>query len=195
MVSSFGNPSSFFGLARMIAPLPSLALVRYGRIPEVARCRFPGDLPIARGQRVVIRTHRGLELASVVELVRRRPDDAEETVSLEVVRVASPDDEAAARTLASRLQQDFGPWQERMTEWKLDLQLIDLEVTLDGEKLILYVLNDRGPECTKLALQAAAGGFGVIEVQPVSAEGFLAAPKPESGGGCGSGGGGCGCSH
>lgn len=178
----------------MIAPLPSLALVRYGRIPEVARCRFPAELDVRRGARVVVQTHRGLELASVIEMVRRRTEDTEETTPFEVVRLATTDDETTARSRTSRLQQDFEPWQQRMTEWNLDLQLVDLEVTLDGEKLILYVLNDRGPECTKLALQAAAGGFGVIEVQPVSAEGFLAAPKP-SGGGCGSGGGSCGCSH
>ena len=177
----------------MIAPLNSLALVRYGRIPEVVRCRLPGDLSPGRGTRVVVRTHRGLELGSVVELVRRRPEDSDETVSFEIVRLASAEDEARARELADRLHAEFEPWQKRLSEWKLDLQLIDLELTLDGEKQILYVLNDRGPECTKLALQAAAGGFGVIEVQPVSAEGLVSQPK--SGGGCGSGGGSCGCSH
>ena len=62
----------------MIAPLNSLALVRYGRIPEVVRCRLPGDLSPGRGTRVVVRTHRGLELGSVVELVRRRPERYDE---------------------------------------------------------------------------------------------------------------------
>lgn len=180
----------------MIAPLTSLALVRYGRIPEVVRCRLAGDLSLARGTRVVVRTHRGLELGSVIELVRRRPEDSDETVSFEILRMASAEDEARALELSTRLLREFEPWQRRLEEWKLDLQLIDLELTLDGEKQILYVLNDRGPECTRLALQAAAGGFGVIEVQPVSAEGLVSQPK--GGGGCGSGGGdggSCGCSH
>ena len=110
----------------MIAPLPSLALVRYGRIPEVARCRFPAELDVRRGARVVVQTHRGLELASVIEMVRRRTEDTEETTPFEVVRLATTDDETTARSRTSRLQQDFEPWQQRMTEWNLDLQLVDL---------------------------------------------------------------------
>ena len=61
----------------------------------------------------------------------------------------------------------FGGWEQRIAEWRLDVQLVDLEWTIDQSRLILYVLNDRGPECAKLALQAAAGGWGVIDVQPV----------------------------
>jgi hypothetical protein len=81
----------------------------------------------------------------------------------------------------------FPEWITRITEWELMLELIDLEWTLDRQKLILYVLNDRGPDCTKLALQAAAAGLGTIEVQPVTAEGLVT--PPASTGGCGS----CGC--
>jgi hypothetical protein len=69
--------------------------------------------------------------------------------------------------------------------------LIDLEWTLDDAKQILYVLTSRGPDATNLALHAAAEGLGVIEVQPVAAEGLI--PLPSEGGGCGSGG--CGCHH
>ncbi len=72
----------------------------------------------------------------------------------------------------------------RIDEWKLSLELIDLEWTLDKSKLILYVLNDRGPESTKLALQAAAAGWGTIEVQPVGPDGPISVSQ---GGGCGSG--------
>ena len=72
-----------------------------------------------------------------------------------------------------------------LDERNVDVQLVDLEWTLDRGKLILYVLNERGPECTKLAIQAAAAGFGLIEVQPVSKDGLVDLPK---GGGCGSGG-------
>jgi len=76
-------------------------------------------------------------------------------------------------------------------QWGLSLELIDLEWTLDRQKLILYVICDRGPDTTKLALQAAASGFGVVEVQPVSSTGLVTIPQSS----CGSGGGGCGCDH
>lgn len=167
-------------------------LVRYGAVPEVARFAVSDDLKVARGQSVVVQTHRGRELGLLMEVIVESPEPRNgrerPEASGEVLRVATTEDEAALRELRKRAEAEFPDWERRIVEWEIDLQLIDLEWTLDGEKLVLYVLNERGPECTKLALQAAAAGLGVIEVQPVSAEGL----KPqESGGGCGS----CGCGH
>ena len=91
-----------------------------------------------------------------------------------------------------RAAAEFAEWQQRITDWQLQLQLIDLEWTLDDQKVILYVLNDQNAETTRLALLAAAAGMGIVQVQPVSAEGVI--PPEPKGGGCGSGGcsnGGC----
>ena len=79
-------------------------------------------------------------------------------------------------------EQQFDQWQERIKDWDLSLELIDLEWMLNHQELVLYVLNDRGPDCTKLALQAAVAGLGISEVQPVNAEGLVQAES--SGGGC-----------
>ena len=168
----------------------SLLLVRYGQVPEVAR--FVCELPVlpVRGERVVARTHRGLQLGTVLESVQSSSPDETDFI---VERTATPEDQANAASLQARANTEFTRWQERIDEWGLTLELVDLEWTLDGSKQILYVLTERGPETTNLALQAAAGGFGIIEVQPVSAEGLVTLPS--SGGGCGTGGGGCGCSH
>jgi hypothetical protein len=96
-----------------------------------------------------------------------------------------------AQNLFRESEEAFPLWCARISQWNLNLELIDIEWTLDHQKLILYVLCDRGPDSTKLALQAAAGGFGVIEVQPVASTGLVTIPKAS----CGSGGGGCGCDH
>jgi cell fate regulator YaaT (PSP1 superfamily) len=165
-------------------------LVRYGAVPEVAHFRATAALPVRRGQNVVVATHRGEELGTVLEALRpsaepERPGEDDKVVR-EVVRVASEDDVERRATQQADAQREFARWEQRIAEWGLDLQLIDLEWTLDRRKLILYVLNDRGPESTKLALQAAAAGLGVVEVQPVSREGLVPA-APSSG--CGS----CGC--
>jgi hypothetical protein len=106
-----------------------------------------------------------------------------------VLRRATPEDEVRHAELVREAQGAFVEWQGRIVEWKLDLDLIDLEWTLDHQKLVLYVLGGRGPETTKLALQAAAAGLAVVEVQPVDANGPV--PVLLGGGGCGSGG--CGC--
>ncbi|MFV0443878.1 MAG: PSP1 C-terminal domain-containing protein [Planctomycetaceae bacterium] len=170
-------------------------LVRYGVIPEVARCQLTGDSDLARGQEVVIESHRGLQLGTVVEALRpgtrRLTDMATETVEQEpesafsVIRAASAEDQHRSRELRIAAEDEFTAWQRRIAQWQVDVQLVDLEWTLDRAKLILYVLNERGPECTKLAIQAAAAGLGVVEVQPVSSEGIVSQPNA----GCGS----CGC--
>jgi hypothetical protein len=106
------------------------------------------------------------------------------------VRIATNEDEFRAQRLQSQCEAEFYEWCRRILLWNLPLELVDLERTLDEEKLILYVLADRGPATTQLALHAAAEGLGLIEVQPVSSAGLVAV---SGGGGCGSGG--CGCSH
>lgn len=167
-------------------PDSKLTLVRYGSVPEVARFVLRDQPLPARGERVVVRTHRGLQLGELLEQVRGEDED----IDFELVRIATPDDTAQARLLQTQCEAEFYEWCRRLILWNLPLELIDLERTLDDEKLILYVLTDRGPATTQLALYAAAEGLGLIEVQPVSAAGLVTVP---SGGGCGSGG--CGCSH
>ena len=169
-------------------------LVRYGIVPEVARCRLEEGLARPqRGDRVVVETHRGQQIGEILGDVR---SETEHPAAFTILRSANGDDLAAACRAAEKAAAEFPEWTSRITEWKIDLQVIDLERTLDGSKLVLYVLNDRGPECTRLAIQAAASGFGIIEVQPVDAEGLVS--QPSSGGSCGTGGGcgsGGGCGH
>lgn len=165
--------------------MPATLLVRYGVMAEVARFRSALAEAPDPGSPVVIRTQRGEELGRVIGPASAA-DDADEDAPA-VLRPATDADLSAADSRKAACEADFPAWQTRIRDWSLDLELIDIERTLDGGKLILYVLNDRGPETTKLALRAAAAGFGVIEVQPVGPEGLIHA----AGGGCGSGG----CGH
>lgn len=172
-------------------------LVRYGVIPVVARCiveqtgdeqtRDEQKAPtFRRGQQLVIKTSRGDELADFLQTLSA--GEAKDDVSVSLTRIASDADLATHQKTRNRAGEQFAAWQQRISDWKLELELIDLEWTLDEEKTILYVLNNRGPDTTKLAIQATASGLGVVEVQPVDANGMVEAP-PTGGGGCGS------CSH
>lgn len=184
------------------APSTALAqvyLVRYGTVPEVARFAYHGDITHgdvvpSRGDDVVVETHRGLQLGTVLERLKpsAKVDPAE--LDFRIERIASAADQTDHRIQLRECEDGFAQWCARILQWNLNLELIDLEWTLDRQKLILYVLCERGPDSTKLALQAAAAGLGIIEVQPVSSTGLVQVES--KGGGCGSGGGGgCGCSH
>lgn len=164
-------------------------LVRYGTTPEVARCAVDAAMVVSRGDAVVVRTHRGEQLGTLLE--RERSYSAVDEIEFEILRRATDADLLQAKASRQRCEQAFGVWMQRIVEWELQIELLDIEETLDGQKTILYVLCERGPDSTKLALQAAAAGLGLIEVQPVSAEGLVVVAP--SGGGCGTGG--CGCEH
>lgn len=172
-------------------------LVRYGTISEVGRFTPVAELAMQRGQRVVVRTHRGLELGTLLQDFAPEKNAPEETGDFEILRPAADEDERAGERLIADARLQFASWRRRIDEWNLQLELIDLEWTLDGKKIILYVLNDRGPDCTRLALQAAAAGLGIVEVQPVGHDGLIPQAR-QSGcgsGGCGSDGHSGGCCH
>lgn len=168
-----------------------IVLVRYGAIPEVARFANPAALMVARGDGVIVETHRGQELGTVLEGLRPSGEPTRGETPAEpsgdILRRATDEDRQQAAEIRFNAAAEFAGWEQRINEWELDLQLVDLEWTLNRSRLILYVLNERGPDCAKLALQAAAGGWGVIDVQPVAAEGLV--PRETGHGGCGS----CGC--
>ncbi|GAB4138771.1 MAG: hypothetical protein Tsb009_07200 [Planctomycetaceae bacterium] len=182
-------------------------LVRYGAIPEVARFSATTEEVWTRGQSVVVKTHRGTELGTVLEILGGSNNSSSngingthhevktESISdligeSHVLRAATSDDLLNFDNTKIDSHKDYDVWRRRIENWNLELELIDLEWTLDREMLILYVLNERGADCTKLSLLAAANGLGNILVQPVDSTGLV--QMPASGGGCGSGGGGCG---
>ena len=179
-------------MTELASTATDIYLVRYGTVPEVAR--FANDSPEmpARGASVVVETDRGLQMGTILERLKPHFDPAKDSeTEFKLIRTATTLDLETARDRNRECEEAFPHWCARISQWKLNLELIDLEWTLDRAKLILYVICDRGPDSTKLALQAAAGGFGVIEVQPVSAAGLVTIPQSS----CGSGGGGCGCDH
>src|SRR5262245_14953853 len=110
-------------------------LVRYGVIPEVAR--FAHDLAEAprREERVVVNSHRGLELGTTLESLRQptpvpaRSDDAgapsgDRAPEFRVLRRATYADEALHAELRREADQSFSQWQQRIRDWNLDLELL-----------------------------------------------------------------------
>ena len=164
-----------------------VVLARYGLVPQVARFGGTGEVP-TRDQEIVVTTERGTEAAVVLQALTARATQGvtDQQLTGRVLRLMSSTDHLSVQQRRQAADQSFAAWMQRAAGWKLQLQIIDLEHTLD-DRLILYVLNDRGPETTRLALLAAAAGYGVIHVQAVSAAGIV---PEKSGGGCGD----CGCS-
>ncbi len=113
-------------------------LVQYGRSAFVGRFPAAFDGSCARGDRVVVRGPRGLELGTVLcepadrfaRLVDAGPPGGE------LVRPATGDDEAAADRLDARGQTILAAAQDRADDLGLSLALVDVEMLLDGTAVL-----------------------------------------------------------
>jgi hypothetical protein len=117
-------------------------LLSYGTAGEFGRFRPPAPLECLRGDRVVVRSHRGVELATV--LCPAVPGHARflpNTTVGQLLRRAGPDDEAAAGRAAERGRNLFDDARRLTAELALPLEVVDAEVLLDGEHAILHHLN------------------------------------------------------
>src|SRR5207302_3463175 len=114
-------------------------LVQFGRSAFVGRFRFAGDRSLARGDRVVLRGPRGLELGTILcEPVERstqpREDDGE------LVRAATADDECAAECAARIGHEVLATADTLVAESDLPLSFVDIEVSLDASTAVLHGL-------------------------------------------------------
>jgi cell fate regulator YaaT (PSP1 superfamily) len=99
--------------------------------------------PLGRGDEVIARTDRGLEVG---EVLCEATDDAvaklQEPTQGQVLRRMTPDDQRElSRTLALG-PQDFASCHACIGRLKLDMQLVDVERLFGGERIIVYYLAE-----------------------------------------------------
>jgi cell fate regulator YaaT (PSP1 superfamily) len=116
-------------------------LVSYGSAGEFGRFRPVSAVTCARGDRVVVRSHRGVELGEL--LCRATPGHAHflpNTSVGQLLRPATPEDERQAERGRERGQALFADARRLATELGLPLEVVDVEVLLDGEQAIVHHL-------------------------------------------------------
>jgi hypothetical protein len=117
-------------------------LLSYGTAGEFGRFRPAAALECRRGDKAVVRSHRGVELATV--LCPAVPGHARflpNTTVGHLLRLAGPDDEAAAARAAATGRNLFDDARSLAAELGMPLEVVDAEVLLDGEHAILHHLN------------------------------------------------------
>ena len=139
-------------------------LIRYGVMSHVGRFSTAPvrGTSLERGQRVVIQTDRGIELGEVLVVLdghsaaadagpgARAPaanggdsSPARATQSLQLVRVAGPDDLASSRAAEELRASRFSLCQQILREGNWPWDLIDVEPLLDGRVTVLHYLGPR----------------------------------------------------
>lgn len=117
-------------------------LVGYGVAGEFGRFRSLRPLDVVRGDRTVVRTHRGLELGEVI--CAARPGHATflpNTTLGQLLRRATPDDLMTDEQMRQKAAAIFDAARQVVQEQNLPLEILDAEVLLDGEQAVLHYLN------------------------------------------------------
>jgi cell fate regulator YaaT (PSP1 superfamily) len=175
-------------------------LISYGLAGDFGRFRSLTPLTCRRGERVVVRSHRGVEVGTVLRpATPRHASFLPNTTLGQLLRSVTLNDEQKLEAVRERGRQLFQRSVALVHEMDLPLELLDTEVLLDGEHAALHLLRwgdgDVRPLVSTLSREFALH----IEIAD------LARPKEEDeshgcgregcgkDGGCGScGSGGCG---
>jgi cell fate regulator YaaT (PSP1 superfamily) len=117
-------------------------LLSYGLVGDFGRFRAAHATPCNRSALAVVRTHRGLELGRVLrEATPRHANFLPNTTVGALLRLASPDDERIAEEMRERGRRLLDRGRRLADELQLPLELIDVEVLLDGEHGVLHLLR------------------------------------------------------
>jgi hypothetical protein len=168
-------------------------LVSYGDSGEFGRFRpvTPGDYQ--RGDRVVVRSHQGLELAVVLcPVTAGHTPFLSRTALGEILRPAAEEDEQAAQRCRERGGRLFDDARRLAAQLELPLEVLDVEVLLDGKSAVVHHVRRQDCDYRPLVSALSHKHDILIVMQNLA----LPAEAPE-GAGCGrpdcgqAGGGGC----
>jgi cell fate regulator YaaT (PSP1 superfamily) len=168
-------------------------LVRFGRLGDFGRFRAEPALPCERGQRVVVRTYRGLEIGEVLRpATEGHAHFLPNTTVGALVRHATAEDEVRDSELSVRCQALLTRCSALAVALALPLEFLDVEILLDGKRAVLHHLTLGSADPRELVSTLAREFDLLVELVD------LTAPRPEpveeehGCGSCGSSEGGCG---
>lgn len=102
----------------------------------------PNGFAVESGMQVIVETARGIEFGDVVAPVREL-EDAEAFQPLKnVIRIATEEDIRIHNENMAKEKEAFRVCNEKIAKHNLDMKLIDVEYTFDGNKILFYFIAD-----------------------------------------------------
>ena len=122
----------------------------------------------ARGQNVVVRTERGLEAAEVLcpSLPQAVAMIAEPTTGL-IVRPFTDDDRKRVEQLRQARHREYDVARNQIREMRLQMELVDVEHLLGGERIVFYFLAEKRVDFRELVKILAREFQSRIELRQI----------------------------
>src|SRR2546430_1678112 len=118
-------------------------IVRHGAMRFLGEYEPAPSVLYQRGQQVVVRSDRGLEVAEVLcPATEQAVRLIAEPTHGQVVRVMSEKDHADAERIGESELQEFDSCNKYIANRKLQMELVDVEHLFGGERIIFYFLAE-----------------------------------------------------
>lgn len=148
--------------------MPTTYVVRYGQMRFLGEYAGLPDQVHPRGQRVVVQSDRGLELGEVLcAATEQAARYLENPVRGPIVRVATAEDLGTCERLAGLQGAAFQSCQEYIARRRLQMDLVDVEAILGGERLVFYYLAERRVDFRELVKDLARTYRTRIEMRQI----------------------------
>ncbi len=143
-------------------------IVRYGIMRFLGLFSARGSDRYARGDRVIARTPRGLEVGEVLAVADESSEShLKDAPGGQLLRVMSSDDEHEWSILNEKLAETFQTCQAHVRQLGLSMELVDVEHVFGGERLIVYYLAEKRVDFRQLVRQLAGEFQTRIEMRQI----------------------------
>ena len=127
----------------------------------------PKSLNIEAGDHVIVETARGVEYGCVVLGHREVEDNRIVQPLKEVIRIATPKDDAREESNRRKEKEAFQICQKKIAAHNLDMKLIDAEYTFDNNKVLFYFTADGRVDFRELVKDLASVFKTRIELRQI----------------------------
>jgi cell fate regulator YaaT (PSP1 superfamily) len=143
-------------------------IVRHGTI------RFVGDFEalageaFRRGDQVVVRSERGLEIGEVLcEANEQTINNLVEPTHGQILRLVTPEDDARVDRLREEEQRELDVSSELVRQRNLQMEMVDVEHLFGGERVVLYFLAEKRVDFRELVKELAREFKTRIELRQI----------------------------
>ena len=138
----------------------------------------PNGLQIRSGEKVIVETSKGLEIADCCHGNHTVEDTAVVQPLRGVVRLATADDLRVAEINKKREKEAFVICEQKIAEHGLDMKLVDVECNFEGNKTTFFFTSNGRVDFRELVRDLAGIFRNRIELRQIGVRALLLQPVP-----------------
>ncbi|MBA63171.1 MAG: signal peptidase [Planctomycetaceae bacterium] len=132
-------------------------ITRYGAMRLLGLLSTSDEEQYKRGDRVVIRTNRGLEAGEILcEATENAISQMKNSSNGQIIRIMSSKDSVELDRLQDQQKDYFKRSQQIVARHALDMELAEVEKLFGGERLIIYYISEERVDFRQLVKELAA---------------------------------------